>query len=175
VQSAQAPEPQATAVVPGRHWPFPQQPPLHGCDGKQAVVQLWVVGSQDSPGGQSPAPAQPQTPPLPTGRQTPAQAVQAAPLSPQAARAVPALHTPPAQQPPLHGCAGEHAVEHRCCAGSHERPIGQSAAVTQPQPAPRQAWPMRLPLQSPQGDAWSGRSEKSALLRSTAAGSTAAS
>jgi hypothetical protein len=71
----------------------------------------------------------PQTLPLAQMGVLPVQSAHAAPLLPQVFWAVPPLHVPLLQQPPLHGFVDEQLTLHSCVAGSHASPTAQSLAV----------------------------------------------
>jgi hypothetical protein len=124
--------PQALVAVPGAHTPPLQQDPWHGWLPLQVVTHWCVVGSQALPLGQSPAPLQPQPlAPHTTPRLLVLQSTQAPPLTPHWVGAVPPVHVPPLQQPPLHGSSSLQWVPHLCVLPSHERPLGQSAELLQ--------------------------------------------
>jgi hypothetical protein len=91
-----------------------QHPPLQPVLAPpQSCWHEWIAIEQAFSREQSEAAPQPQTPPtqallLPWV----AQSVQAPPLVPHAAAAIPTTHVPPAQQPPLHVWFCEHDVAH---------------------------------------------------------------
>jgi len=51
--------PQLALLVPPVQVLLRQQPPLQSCVGPQALVHLWVLGSQELPAGQSVGPLHP--------------------------------------------------------------------------------------------------------------------
>jgi hypothetical protein len=101
--------------LPGAQVPLMQQPPLHGCPSLQVVVQVWLLKSQAWLAGQSVCTLQPQVPPATQAwpLALALQSMQALPLAPQLEPPVPALHTPPLQQPPLQGDETLQVVLHR--------------------------------------------------------------
>jgi hypothetical protein len=145
-------------VVPG--WQEPvgvpaQQPVGQVCDALHVKPQIPPV-QPCAPAAQSAIVVHPHCPPPLTGSQTcpcvlPAQLPHAPPLFPHWPGAVPATHLPPAQHPPLQGCAALHAVVHRCVVASHAVSAGQSATELQPQivapPLVVHCVPLALPAQ----------------------------
>jgi hypothetical protein len=148
VQSAHRPDPpHAVPLVPGSHFPAPQQPARHGSAGnEQEKMHTPVVLSHPAlTGGHSAAIEHPQVPPPATGWHTappvPAlnttgQDAQSRPLYPQPVFRAPLWHVPlsepsgaPAQQPPLHGCVPAHVSVHRDVFVSQAWPRGQSLAL----------------------------------------------
>jgi hypothetical protein len=114
-----------------------QQPPLHGCVDEQVPVHTCWLVSQAWFAGQSLVTLQPQVP----ARQAPPsalvlQSVHAFPSAPQILFALPALHTPPEQQPPLHGCVDEQRLVQACWLVSQAQPTRQSLEALQPQLPP---------------------------------------
>jgi hypothetical protein len=93
---------------------------------------------QARPAGQSAATVQPQLPP--THARPAVALVQSRhePLAPHAFAAVPLVHAPPEQQPPLHGCDTEQLVA-QVCEAVHACPIGQSVGPLQPHAPATQA------------------------------------
>lgn len=80
-----------------------------------------------------------------------AQSVHAAPSAPQLLFAVPAMHVPAEQQPPLQGWFAEQVVVQRLVVVSQAYPAGQSVAVSQPhRPVARQMFPTVPAVQSTQ-------------------------
>lgn len=70
-------------------------------------------------------------------------------MLPQLACAVPAVHVPAAQQPPLQSWVGEQVVVQTCVVVLQAYPVGQSAAALQPHcPLARQTLPAVLAVQS---------------------------
>jgi hypothetical protein len=121
-------------------------PPPH------AVEQVWLSVLQLWPVGQSVAALQPQ--PAPERQECPLmfdeQSTQARPPLPQVPLSVPALHEPPAQQPPLHAWLGLHALVQLAAPTLHASCVLQSLLVLQPQAPPsplgRHTWPALAPL-----------------------------
>lgn len=97
-----------------------------------------VVGSQACAVGQSADVRQPHLPPFAVYAHTfvpaglPLQSVHAPPLSPHCVFVCPPWQLPFAQQPPLHGCVGEHVDVHLWVVRSHARNVPQSAELLQP-------------------------------------------
>jgi hypothetical protein len=118
--------PQLICVLPGRHMVPLQQAPLHACEALHEVVHACVVVLHESRFGQSLAIAQPHAPPLAPPMhalpiELPAQLTHAPPDEPQLALTNPCVHTPPAQQPPLHAVnpLAPHDGPHRCVVVLH--------------------------------------------------------
>ena len=143
-QPEQAPPllPHWVTAVPATQIPPAQQPPLQAWDALQAVVQRCVVVSHAVCAGQSATEVQPQNvrSPMVTHCAPLAFVVQltqagALLVAPHAVAVLPCVHTPPAQQPPLHPRPPAHDVEHVCEAGSHACPTRQSDDFVQLPPS----------------------------------------
>jgi hypothetical protein len=150
--------PQALSLEPRPQVEPAQQPPLHGCETLQLVVQACAAALQARLELQSPAAPQPQAPPPEAVSHTwpialPRQVAQTSPIEPQAVVDVPVKHTPPEawlQQPWLHGWLALQALVQVCVPRSQALCTGQSLVWVQPQAPVTQAWPLLLLLQSRQ-------------------------
>ena len=113
--------PQAAMAVPG--WQAPeasQHPPAQGAVPEQAPEHFFDTGSHAWPFGQSPEVEQPQAPERQACPAAAAvQSAQVAPAEPQVAAAVPAEHSPLAQQPPLQVSPPAQDVEQDRVVGLH--------------------------------------------------------
>jgi hypothetical protein len=116
--------PHCACVLPIAHMPLDadeQHAPLHACVELHCVLHACVVVLHASELGQSLAIAQPQLPPFAPPMHDepialPAQLTHAPPVDPQLLLTRPCVHTPPAQQPPLHAVRplAPHDGPHRC-------------------------------------------------------------
>ena len=129
---------------------------MHAPEVPQALTVLTplthVPPLQQKPPAQVPLPGWPHWlahDPLKHVGALPRQPAQANPFEPQALLAVPAVHVPAEQQPPLQPVwlAPPHDVLHRCVTVLHELCAGQSAATLQPQLLAMHRWPCALAVQ----------------------------
>jgi hypothetical protein len=143
-------EPHAEFPSPSTHTPSEQQPALHGCVAEQLLVHWPRVLSQAIIAGQSALVRHPQ---LPLTQACPKMLlVQSAHVAPQAfgpngrQESVNGEQQPPLQLPKPTGLSQNDWQEPLL----QEVPLGQSAAVKQPQPFEVHAWPFGLEVQSVQ-------------------------
>jgi hypothetical protein len=150
--------PQAWSSLPVPQLEPAQQPPLHGCETLQLLVQACAATLQARLLLQSLGVPQPQAPPPLALSHTwpallPRQVAHTSPREPQAVVEVPVRHTPPddwLQQPWLHGCDPLQALVHLWLDRSQALWAGQSLVWLQPQAPVTQAWPLVFDEQSRQ-------------------------